>query len=156
MTEGFQIRMAEASEAGVVARFVIALLEELFPREAGSFDERAFTEVTEKLLKGHPGVWALLAIAESGEPAGILTLSECAAIYAGGIFGEIAEIYVCPEHRSSGLGTRLLDAAVAFGHNRQWKRLEVGAPDVPRWSRTMDFYLGYGFSEIGPRLSYRL
>lgn len=150
------MRIAEVSEAGIVAQFVVALLRELFPGEAASFDEQAFTETAGKLLQGYPGIWALLAIAEGGEPAGVLTLNECAAIYAGGVFGEIAEIYVSPEHRSSDIGARLVDAAVAFGRDRQWTRLEVGAPDVPRWSRTVDFYLGYGFSEIGPRLSYRL
>ncbi|MFP6745114.1 MAG: hypothetical protein VCB77_08015, partial [Alphaproteobacteria bacterium] len=31
-----------------------------------------------------------------------------------------------------------------------WLELEVGAPDVPRWQRTVDFYLGYGFKEVGP------
>jgi hypothetical protein len=30
--------------------------------------------------------------------------------------------------------------------------LEVGAPDVPRWQRTVDFYKRNGFKEVGPRL----
>jgi GNAT superfamily N-acetyltransferase len=135
---------------------VVALLEELFPGETASSDEATFIQVAETLLQGHPRVWALLAMDEDGEPAGVLTLNECAAIYAGGVFGEISEIYVCPEHRSSGLGAGLVDAAVGFGRNREWTRLEVGAPDLPRWRRTVDFYLDYEFKEIGPRLCYGL
>ncbi len=30
--------------------------------------------------------------------------------------------------------------------------LEVGAPSVPKWQRTVDFYLRNGFEEVGPRL----
>jgi GNAT superfamily N-acetyltransferase len=156
MTESFQIRLAAASEASIVAQLVIALLGELFPGEAVSLEEGTYTQVAEKLLLGHPRVWALLAIAKDGEPAGVLTLNECAAIYAGGVFGEISEIYVCPEYRSAGLGAKLVDAAVGFGRNQKWTRLEVGAPDLPRWRRTVDFYLDYGFKEIGPRLRYHL
>ena len=35
-------------------------------------------------------------------------------------------------------------------------RVEVGAPDVPRWQRTVNFYLKEGFVEVGPRLKYLL
>ena len=34
--------------------------------------------------------------------------------------------------------------------------IEVGAPDLPRWQRTVDFYKRYGFTEIGPRLAFDL
>jgi hypothetical protein len=30
--------------------------------------------------------------------------------------------------------------------------LEVGAPDAPRWQKSIDFYIRCGFEEIGPRL----
>jgi GNAT superfamily N-acetyltransferase len=154
--KNLRIRLAEASEAGIVAQFVVALIGELFPSEAAALDELAFAKVAQGLLQSPPRIWALLAIAEDGEPVGVLTLNECAAIYAGGISGEITEIYVKPEYRSSCLGARLVDAAVAFGRNRHWTRLEVGAPDVTRWRRTVDFYLGHGFQEVGPRLRYFL
>jgi hypothetical protein len=41
---------------------------------------------------------------------------------------------------------------VAHGHTRHWSMIEVGAPDVPRWQSTVDFYLRRGFVEVGPRL----
>jgi hypothetical protein len=83
---------------------------------------------------------------DDNEAIGMLRLNECTAIYAGGRFGEISEFYVAPEGRSKGVGAKLLAAARDFGISRIWKRLEVGAPDVPRWDKTVAFYLSYGDS----------
>lgn len=41
----------------------------------------------------------------------MLTVNECMALYAGGPFGEIAEVYIVPAYRSSSIGGRLVDAA---------------------------------------------
>ena len=87
-----------------------------------------------------------------GQPIGALMLSPCAAIYAGGAFGEISELYVTPAHRSSGVARALIAAACAEGRLRGWKRLEVGAPAQPAWARSLAFYRREGFAEIGPRL----
>ena len=46
----------------------------------------------------------------------------------------------------------MLAAAAALARERGWPRLEVGAPDVPKWQRSLDFYLRCGFEEVGPRL----
>lgn len=85
-------------------------------------------------------------------PVGLMMLNECAAIYAGGKFGEISELYVLPAYRSKGVATKLIEAAVVEGRTRGWKRLEVGAPSQPAWMRTLQFYLQNGFDEVGPRL----
>jgi GNAT superfamily N-acetyltransferase len=79
-------------------------------------------------------------------------MNECAAIYAGGKFGEISELYVRPEYRSNGVAARLLEAAGKHAEECGWKRLEVGAPTQPAWERTLKFYLREGFEEVGPRL----
>ena len=46
----------------------------------------------------------------------------------------------------------LIEAAVVLGRERGWPNIEVGAPSVPAWQRTVDFYLRSGFEEVGPRL----
>ncbi|ADV14916.1 acetyltransferase [Mesorhizobium australicum WSM2073] len=97
------------------------------------------------------GAVAVIA-SEGGEPAGIIVLNECTAIYAGGKFGQISELYVRPEMRSKGIAPCLLEVALQEGRARGWKRLEVGAPAQPKCKRTLDFYLRDGFEEVGPRL----
>jgi GNAT superfamily N-acetyltransferase len=68
----------------------------------------------------------------------------------------LSELYVVPQFRSEGAGQELIREAVRFGHERNWGRLEVGAPDVPRWNRTVSFYRKNGFTEVGPRLKLLL
>lgn len=151
-----QIRKSEISDADTVADLVHALLSELTPEGEKKPSRDAVRSSSNAILKEKCGVWALLAEDDEGRPAGVLTLNECASIYAGGKFGEISELYVVPQFRSAGAGQQLIRAAVRFGHGRKWRRLEVGAPDVPRWNRTVDFYLKNGFAEVGPRLKLLL
>jgi len=145
-----------------VAMLVASLLRELAPDQATPEDDektekdQKIERVATTLLNGQHNVWALLAETRSGEPVGVLTLNQCAAIYAGGRFGEISELYVAPEYRSARLGEKLLEAARNFGRNRQWTRLEVGAPEMPAWARTLGFYKAKGFREVGPRLKCEL
>jgi hypothetical protein len=46
----------------------------------------------------------------------------------------------------------LIGAGAKLGRERGWGRLEVGAPRQPAWERSLNFYLGAGFAEVGPRL----
>ncbi len=148
-----KIRNAQTSDASTVATLVHALLVELTPDNdlPPSIDNVASATLS-VLLDGH-GVWALLAEDDENRAVGVLTLNECAAIYAGGQFGGISELYVVPEFSAAKVGQQLIEKALEFGHSKAWKRLEVGAPDVPRWNRTVSFYKENGFKEVGPRLS---
>ena len=132
------------------------LLSELTPPNEEPSTMETVRASAARLLNASCGVWAFVAEDEHGDAVGILTLNECAAIYAGGRFGEISELYVRPHVRSRRIGSELLQAAIRFGRAREWRRLEVGAPDVPRWSRTIAFYLRNGFVDVGPRLKLLL
>jgi len=150
------ISMASQSDANTVGGFVFDLLQELYPELGSSYKQENLIETSRQLIKEKSGVWAFLASTGTGERVGVLTLNECAAIYAGGYFGEITELYVIPEYRSSNVGAALVDAAADFGRKRGWKNIEVGAPEVPRWERTLAFYIRHGFREVGPRLDLTL
>jgi GNAT superfamily N-acetyltransferase len=149
------IRLAGEADVDSVARLVLELFEELAsPRDSGYRPEEV-TRTVRELLQGSDPVWALLAEAD-GQGIGVLTLNECASIYAGGRFGEISELYVRAPFRALGVGNRLLEAAVQFARRREWCRLEVGAPEIPKWERTVNFYRHAGFSEVGPRLKLEI
>ena len=142
------VRLAHDNDAATVARFVHALLDELSGGKSPGIEN--VTLVTETALSD-PSVVAAIAFADD-EPVGVMTLNECAAIYAGGKFGEISELYVRPDLRSQGVARHLLDLAQLEARARGWKRIEVGAPGQPEWCRTLDFYLRHGFEDVGPRL----
>jgi GNAT superfamily N-acetyltransferase/quercetin dioxygenase-like cupin family protein len=93
---------------------------------------------------------------EDGAIAGLLTLFESFAIYLGGAYGVINEMYVAPGHRSTGVGAALIGAAAAWGRERGWSRLDVTAPESPRWLRTRRFYESRGFRFTGPKLKLYL
>jgi len=147
---GIVIQQAGPREFERVGRLTYELLSELYP-ELG-YERRACVDSARRLLSGEDGVWSFLATARDGRDVGVAMLNECAAIYAGGRFGEISELYVVPDARSQNVGALLTDAVAAFGRERDWPFIEVGAPGVPAWQRTVDFYQKRGFEEIGPRL----
>lgn len=150
-----QLRLATGADAHAVAGLVCDLFDELSAPRASGYDCEAVARQVRALLDAADRAWAFLA--ERGDAAvAVLTLSECVSLYAGGRFGEICELYVRPALRSTGLGQRLIDAAVAFARDRAWTRLEVGAPEMPRWQRSVDFYERCGFVIVGPRLKREL
>lgn len=151
-----RIREAGLADVDLVAGLVHALLSELRPPEVAPPKLDSILATTARLLGRDRGVWAFVAEQGTNEAVGVITLYEGVAIYAGGTFGTIAELYVRPGIRSAGVGPELLNAAMTFGRERGWGRLEVGAPAVPRWARTVSFYIGNGFEEVGPRLKYIL
>ena len=139
---------ASPQDFETVAGLVHALLQELSGGKATPIGE---LEETAQVVLSKYGVFALLALSD-GQPLGVVVLNECAAIYAGGEFGEITELYVRPEARSLGVAARLVEAAIVEATRHGWHRIEVGAPPQPEWARTMQFYLRNGFEEVGPRL----
>lgn len=145
-------RVATPDETEIVARYVHALLDELSGGKAPAIEQ--VTRHTRDVL-GSDRVVALLALHDDG-PVGVMTLNECMAIYAGGLFGEISELYVEPGARSQGIAPCLLDAAKEEARARGWTRIEVGAPAQPAWRRSLSFYLANGFEEVGPRLRIRI
>ena len=155
MSNEIYVQQATPAEACVVGGLVCELLKELFPDHYGTLGRESVEESARKVID-QTRVWAFLAKTGDGHYAGVLTLNECAAIYAGGSFGEISELYVKSEYRSLGVGELLIAAASEFGRERGWSNIEVGAPDVPRWQRSVDFYLRNGFEEVGPRLDLNI
>jgi GNAT superfamily N-acetyltransferase len=150
-TEEFSIRAASTDDADVIGTLVACLLGELYPDLQDLYRVETLIPVTRDLLRS-ANVFGMVAINPAGETVGVLMLNQCEAIYAFGRFGEISELYIDPRHRSSGLGAALLQAAVSLARSQNWSMLEVGAPDVPRWQKTVDFYTRNGFLNVGPRL----
>ena len=99
---------------------------------------------------------AFVAIAENGEVLGIITIAQSFAIYAGGCYGAINELYVPPKHRNRHVGKLLVETAKDYGRKRGWKRLDVTAPPSEMWQRTVNFYLREGFTHTGPKLRFML
>lgn len=143
-----EIIEATSVHSSVVASQVKSLLLEL--KAEIDHSQMDFSEIANRLISNRK-IIAFLAMHEE-EPIGVLTLHECAAIYAGGLFGEISEIYVKPEYRSRSIGQLLIAAAIRKAKELNWKRLEVGSPPEEENPWAIKFYHANGFKVIGERL----
>jgi len=95
-----------------------------------------------------------IATTGSGEVVGIMTVMETFAIYAGGHYGVIDEMYVIPENHSRGIGKELIAALMEFARQRKWQRIDVTAPPEEKWKRTVAFYEREGFVLTGPKMRF--
>ncbi|WP_408340155.1 GNAT family N-acetyltransferase [Paraburkholderia sp. RL17-337-BIB-A] len=127
------------------------LRHEYSAEQQGQLEPADRMSIAETVLNQTSRSFGYVAL-EGDSPVGVLLMTEGMAIYAGGAFGQITELYVRPEYRSRGLAAALIREATKLGMKRGWKRLDVGAPGQPRWARTLAFYLSVGFVEVGPRL----
>ncbi|MFH0915089.1 MAG: GNAT family N-acetyltransferase [bacterium] len=155
------IEVARGDEIGIVLTLIEELLVELGEegREFSGIDREKLRRDIQRNIGTEPGppsgtarFWALLAKDEGGTVLGVLTLSRSFALYAGGEYGVIDEMYVRPEHRCRGIGRELVDGAVAMARQQGWFRLDVAAPQDRRGERAARFYEKLGFEFTGPKL----
>jgi GNAT superfamily N-acetyltransferase len=151
MSEYF-IRPAVLADAQVIFTFISSLLRGVDPESHYLYVEKNMMPPIQEYLTKDCGVYIFICEDESGAAQGVITLNECKAIYAFGAFGEISELYVMDNMRSKGLGEQLIRYAETFAKSKGWAQIEVGAPDVPKWQRTVDFYHRCGYETVGPRL----
>ncbi|SAL29405.1 Acetyltransferase (GNAT) family protein [Caballeronia udeis] len=143
-----EIRRATRKDAKAVGKLVDLLFVEL---GGGKVDPCDRTDIAEHVLSAERSVFGFVAH-QRDEMVGVILVNEGMAMYAGGRFGQITELYVKPEHRSAGVAARLVHEAIALGRTHGWHRMDVGAPHQPQWTRSLHFYLSIGFVEVGPRL----
>lgn len=137
-----RIYQATVEDAPIINELVQRLLTELGGFHSG--EQRDTVAFCAQLL-ANDHYTAFLASDANNIPLGVLTLNEVSALYVAGQLGWIQELYVTPAARSLGVGQQLLTAAVAYGRQQGWQRLEVNTPDADAWPRTVAFYRREGF-----------
>jgi GNAT superfamily N-acetyltransferase len=149
----FTIQRALAEDAPEVASMVDELLSEIMQAIGVQAFDVASDETVARLRDFlEAGRYVVFAAFDGREaPVGFIALYESCALYAGGVFGTIPELYVRPEFRGLGVGQGLLEAARQFGRSRGWTRLEVTTPPLPEFDRTLAFYEQEGFTVTGGR-----
>lgn len=150
-----EIKVLKASikEVKTVVNLVAELLVDFNNRNGGNFiiDKDHLEKTTRKLII-RKNFGAFIAYDSENKPKGLITISEAFAIYNGGDFGVITELYVDRNSRSEGIGKLLLQSAFDFSDAMNWEKVEVGAPNAEEWPRTIEFYKRNGFKQKGPKL----
>ncbi len=147
------IRKAKEADLDLVYELIKKLLIEL-GEEASSLSYITKDMISQLMQNNRTTV--LLSIDENDNALGFATLTETQAIYAGGNYGVIDEMYVDPEFRSLKVGNALIAAIKEIGKQKDWNRIDVTAPTEKRWERTVKFYEREGFRFTGPKLKFEL
>jgi ribosomal protein S18 acetylase RimI-like enzyme len=132
-----ETRLATSADAGDVARLLRDFnteFDDVVP-EQGELAERMGG-----LLAG--GETSVLLVGDG--PDGIAVLRFRQAIWAAGLECYLAELYVAPDHRGSGLGRALMTAAIEHARSRGAAWMDLGTSEDDVAARAL--YESLGFS----------
>ncbi|HEX6953532.1 MAG TPA: GNAT family N-acetyltransferase [Agromyces sp.] len=147
-SEGFDVRRATVADADVTGRLLFDFNTEF---ESPTPSAEAFASRFRDLLT-RPDVIVLLA--EGPEPVGFAYLTLRPTPYGDGPLAQLEELYVRPELRDQGLGTRLLVAALDEVRERDAIEMHINVDEVDVDTRR--FYERHGFVNIEPGEDYRM
>lgn len=153
-TDGFEVRRATVADAAATGLLLFDFNTEF---ESPTPSAGEFAGRFESLL---PRDDVLVLLAEetapvgSPEPVGFAYLTLRPTPYGDGPLAQLEELYVRPELRDRGIGTRLLLAALAEVRQRGAIEMHINVDEVDVDTRR--FYERHGFVNIEPGEDYRM
>ncbi len=141
--ENITIARAKNSHSGEIAVLVGKLLEEIMERIGINVFHFNLEETKERLsdfIINEKNYIFIAVDTNSNKIIGFATTYQGYALYAEGAIGTMAELYICPEFRSHGIGKKLVCTIKEFGNQKGWKRIEVTTPPLPQFDSTLAFY----------------
>lgn len=148
----FTIEKAQKKDYVIVLHLLTALYSEL-GEEAESLKFLS-EDFLDKILQS--GRTEVFLIKDEDSTIGVFTLTESHAIYAGGKYGVMDEMFIELSCRSKGVGRQVIEFSRELAKESKWKRIDVTAPTEERWERTSRFYEKNGFVFTGPKYKLRL
>ena len=146
--EGFEVRRATVTDAATVGRLLFDFNTEFeSPTPSAEQFGRRFAELL-------PRDDVIVLLAEASEPVGFAYLTLRPTPYGGGPLAQLEELYVRPELRDRGIGTRLLTAALAEVTERGAIEMHINVDEVDVDTRR--FYERHGFTNVEPGEDYRM
>jgi len=150
----YTITKATIKDSGLLSKLICELLKDFNQSSGGNFmiDASKIEIICKALIPRDNFAGFIARDTSTNEAVGVITIAQATAIYNGGDFGVITELYVDRDIRSNGIGKLLIESALEFARTMNWKKVEVGAPNKDEWPRTIEFYKKNGFEEKGPKL----
>jgi ribosomal protein S18 acetylase RimI-like enzyme len=147
-SDGFEVRRATVTDAATVGGLLFDFNTEF---ESPTPSAEQFARRFEELL---PRDDVIVLLAEASEPVGFAYLTLRPTPYGDGPLAQLEELYVRPELRDRGIGTRLLIAALAEVSERGAIEMHINVDEVDVDTRR--FYERHGFTNIEPGEDYRM
>lgn len=150
--KGLDAQLTRVARAEHDDAFRLAALELALNRDQGRPGEEGFLDrYSDAWLRAFDRYPAWIASSLDGNPLGALTMVVVPGLPRPGritrAWGHVTNLYVRPEARRMGLGTRLLEEALAWarGNELRWVQLTATAPGTPLYRRA-------GFTASGESL----
>lgn len=143
------ISLASVEQAAVVARLQVAFNEE-FDSPSPTFE--TLLPRFQALIADRNG-FVLLA-GDPDDPVGYAVVTLRPTVYCDGPLATLDELYVRPGRRDRGLGTALLNRAIAEMRARGGGEMHINVDEVDVDARR--FYERHGFVNIEPGTDYRM
>ena len=145
-----EVSPALPEEFPEICTMINELLDEIireWGQGANEFNESHALRSLEKGIESG-NFWVFVA-KDRQQLVGLISLVESFALYAGGTYGTITELYIREPYRSQKIGKQLIDQVVEFAKQEKWQRLEVTTPPLPAFERSLNFYRKYDFQISG-------
>lgn len=139
------IRKVEDYDFESVYRFVCELENEVFDKAQ---QRRIFMENIE-----NPVYFYLIATLYD-KPVGFLSCHAQYLLHHNGLIGEIQEMYIEPEHRSLGIGQKLIDFLFYLAGTKNVIQLEVTSSKHRK--KALHFYQSMGFIHTHRKFIFKL
>jgi ribosomal protein S18 acetylase RimI-like enzyme len=96
----------------------------------------------------------LAATAPDGCPIGVAYASSLLSLEHGGVSGWLEELYVLPQWRGQGIGSRLIEEVVIHARKLGWRALDLEVDATHQ--RAVSLYTRYQFRSHSRRRFYRM
>jgi len=148
MTKPFSVRLAGPGEIEAVLPLFDAQL-----REHEIFTPvEAIAGVLRQVIADARHGFVLIAVDGERQPIGVAYTAAHLSVEHGGVIGWLEELYVLPQWRGEGIGSRLLAEVIARAGELGWKGVQLEV--LAGHERAIPFYLRHGF-ELLPRTLFR-
>ena len=145
-------RLAEPADSEQIAELVVQLTTEICTLTNEHLFDINLAETTKQCLELiTEGNYNAMIVFDGIRPIAVATISETFALYAKGKIGVIQEFYVCPDYRSSGVGSQLIEQVKNYGMKQNWSRMELCTPPLPEFEASLRFYQKNGLEIVGGR-----
>jgi GNAT superfamily N-acetyltransferase len=140
--------LAESQIGAVTALFDAQL------REHGIMVSADGLRRTARMVMADPRYgFMLVAGADDGRVVGVAYASTILRLEHGGVSGWLEELYVLPEYRGTGIGSRLLGEVIVQARKLGWRALDLEVDDVHQ--RVIPFYVRHHFRAHSRARFYR-
>lgn len=120
------------------------LLNVLFTAEAEFLPDEARQRRALELIVQDPSIGQILCARSGSEPIGMVSLLYTISTAEGGLAAWLEDMVIHPDHRRSGIGSRLMDHAIATARSRGVTRISLLTDSVN--AGAIRFYQRKGFT----------